>query len=147
MSTGCVVPQVTYCCCLPSKSSLTSFGRFDVLSSRSSRSIRRSRMSCASCCSFSSSSPSRFSVAEIGLVDTARLLLDKGADVAAANNNGLTALKFASIKGHEGTARLLLERGADIEDDVGGILTGAGAPRGAWGVVSLRFIICGGGFE
>ena len=56
------VPHVTYCFCLPSKSSFTSRGRLDVLSSCSSRSLRRSQMSCASCCSLSSWKPSRLSL-------------------------------------------------------------------------------------
>ena len=38
----------------------------------------------------------------LGHEATARLLLDKGADVAAAENDGYTALIWASLKGHEG---------------------------------------------
>ena len=41
----------------------------------------------------------------LGHEATARLLLDKGADVAAADNDGATALIRASLNGHEGGGR------------------------------------------
>ena len=43
-----------------------------------------------------------------------RLLLERGADVAHADKDGMTALIYASMRGDEATARLLLERGADV---------------------------------
>lgn len=43
-----------------------------------------------------------------------RLLLEKGADVAVANNNGWTPLKSAANEGHLDVAQLLLEKGANI---------------------------------
>ena len=45
---------------------------------------------------------------------TANLLLQHGADVAAANNDGLTALMRAAERGHEAVAQLLLQHGADV---------------------------------
>jgi ankyrin repeat protein len=44
-----------------------------------------------------------------------RLLLEKGADVEAKDNNGGTALYRAAGSGHEAMVRLLLEKGADVE--------------------------------
>ena len=42
----------------------------------------------------------------LGHDGTAKLLLDKRADVTAATNTGSTALIVASKKGHEGTEQL-----------------------------------------
>ena len=44
----------------------------------------------------------------------AKLLLEQGADVAAANNDGSTALMWAARRGHEAVAQLLLQHGADV---------------------------------
>ena len=44
----------------------------------------------------------------------AKLLLEKGADVAAASNSGTTALMCAAVGGHEAVAQLLLQHGADV---------------------------------
>ena len=43
-----------------------------------------------------------------------QLLLDHGADVEAADNNGQTALSWAACKGHEAVTKLLLNAGADV---------------------------------
>ena len=43
----------------------------------------------------------------------AKLLLEQGADVAAADNDGDTAQSFAARGGHEAVAQLLLQHGAD----------------------------------
>jgi len=48
-----------------------------------------------------------------GAVETVRLLLDKGADLRAADNLGWTALEAAAYAGDADTVRLLLQRGAD----------------------------------
>ncbi len=48
-----------------------------------------------------------------GHVETARLLLDYGADVTAHDNNGSTPLHQASLSGNVELARLLIEHGAD----------------------------------
>ena len=48
-----------------------------------------------------------------GAVDSARLLLEAGADVNDTGADGNSALVLAAISGHETLARYLLERGAD----------------------------------
>ena len=42
------------------------------------------------------------------------ILLDSGADINAADNNGFTACMIASDRGHSSIVFLLLDRGADI---------------------------------
>ncbi|EPE06410.1 ankyrin repeat protein [Ophiostoma piceae UAMH 11346] len=56
-----------------------------------------------------------------GLYHVAQLLLDKGADVEAKDNNSRTPLSYAASQGYEALARLLLDKGADIDakDDNG----------------------------
>ena len=60
----------------------------------------------------------------------AKLLLEQGADVAAANNDGDTALMLAAINGHEAVAQLLLQHGADAtaarHDGVTALMCAAG---------------------
>ena len=46
---------------------------------------------------------------------TAKLLLDRGAQVDLANKNGSTSLFVASQTGQEATAKLLLDRGAHVD--------------------------------
>jgi ankyrin repeat protein len=43
----------------------------------------------------------------------ARLLVEGGADINKARDNGATPLRIASDSGHEACMRLLVERGAD----------------------------------
>ena len=43
-----------------------------------------------------------------------RLLVEKGVDVSAKQDGGLTALHWAALGGHEAVVRLLVEKGADI---------------------------------
>ena len=50
---------------------------------------------------------------KFGLVDVARLLLDRGASVNQASKSGASPLLCASSFGHTEVARLLLDRGAD----------------------------------
>ena len=45
----------------------------------------------------------------------ARLLIDEGADVQAADNKGRTPLHQTSGEGHLEVARLLLDEGADVQ--------------------------------
>ena len=50
---------------------------------------------------------------DIGL-HIVNLLIEKGADINAKNNNGITALMYASMNGHLEIAKLLIEKRADI---------------------------------
>ena len=50
-------------------------------------------------------------------VDTARLLLDKGADVNRANTNNETPLYIACQQGNVDVARLVLGKGADMNQE------------------------------
>ena len=45
----------------------------------------------------------------------ARLLLDRGAAIDHANNDGVASLFMASQEGHEPVVQLLLERGAAVD--------------------------------
>ncbi|CAJ0552624.1 Ff.00g007020.m01.CDS01 [Fusarium sp. VM40] len=47
--------------------------------------------------------------------ETAKLLLDNGADLGAKDENGLTALHVASMLEHRELVTLLIERGADVD--------------------------------
>ena len=51
---------------------------------------------------------------EGGHTDTARLLIENGADVNAKNKSDSTSLMYALEGGHTNTARLLIENGADV---------------------------------
>jgi ankyrin repeat protein len=54
-----------------------------------------------------------FTAAAAGRDDNVRLLLEKGAEVNAQAENGLTPLMVAAIAGRKDTVKLLLEHGAD----------------------------------
>jgi ankyrin repeat protein len=43
-----------------------------------------------------------------------KLLLDRGTDIKAANNDGRTALQDAVWNGHEPVVELLIAQGADV---------------------------------
>lgn len=47
----------------------------------------------------------------------AQYLLDKGAHADVKNTNGVTALLYASIHGHQGIVQLLCELGADVKQE------------------------------
>ncbi|KAA0166638.1 hypothetical protein FNF27_07469 [Cafeteria roenbergensis] len=52
--------------------------------------------------------------AQDGHESTVGLLLDRGADVEAREEDGWTAVMVAASNGHESTVELLLDRGADV---------------------------------
>ncbi len=49
-----------------------------------------------------------------GDVELVKLLLDRGAAINAATQDGWTALHFACLRGDEGLVQLLLDRGAVV---------------------------------
>ncbi|KAF8536576.1 ankyrin repeat-containing domain protein [Trichophaea hybrida] len=49
-----------------------------------------------------------------GFLTVASVLIDKGADVAAAAKDGSTPLHWASWDGHQELARLLIDKGVDV---------------------------------
>lgn len=49
-----------------------------------------------------------------GHIEVIKLLLEKGADIEAADSNGRTLLYRASLNGHDKVVKLLLEKGADM---------------------------------
>ncbi|KAK1688666.1 hypothetical protein BDP55DRAFT_536367, partial [Colletotrichum godetiae] len=51
---------------------------------------------------------------ENGNIDMAGMLIDRGADIRAANDDGWTPLYSASNNGHVDVVKLLLEKGADV---------------------------------
>ncbi len=56
-----------------------------------------------------------FWACEYGRTRVVDLLLNKGADLRAGENTGLTGLHWAVVGGQLGTIRMLLERGAPLE--------------------------------
>jgi len=54
------------------------------------------------------------SACRFGDLEISRLLIDKGSDVTASDDDGQTPLHHAVMEGHEGVARLLLDNGADV---------------------------------
>ena len=57
--------------------------------------------------------PLHFAAAD-GDVGSVNLLLDRGAKINAATQDGWTALHFACLRGDEGLVELLLDRGAEV---------------------------------
>ncbi|KAH0556010.1 hypothetical protein GP486_006045, partial [Trichoglossum hirsutum] len=53
-------------------------------------------------------------VSKVGLVESVKLLLEKGAEANAEDNSGTTALHMAAFNGHEEIVKLLIEKGADV---------------------------------
>ena len=53
--------------------------------------------------------------AQKGHEAVARLLLEKGASVDAADKDGNTALIWASMEGREAVVKLLIEKGASVD--------------------------------
>ncbi|KAI5856227.1 ankyrin repeat protein [Tricharina praecox] len=51
---------------------------------------------------------------QLGYQTVARLLIDRGADVHAGNQNGETPLRLASGRGHIAMVALLLDHGATV---------------------------------
>ena len=71
-----------------------------------------------------------------GFPEVARLLLEKGADVNKARNNGVTPLGKASSQGFLEVARLLLGHHADANE------AKMQTPMAAWGGTSPSFGCC-----
>ena len=55
-----------------------------------------------------------YGASQNGHVDVVRVLLEQGADINKAKNNGATPLLIASQNGHVDVVRVLVEQGADI---------------------------------
>lgn len=53
--------------------------------------------------------------AEDGDTNTAKSLIDNGADIEATDDKGMTALIIAAIEGHTETVELLIDKGVNIE--------------------------------
>ncbi len=62
---------------------------------------------------FVGAQPLHFAAAD-GNVESVNLLLDRGAKINAATQDGWTALHFACLRGDKGLVQLLLDRGADV---------------------------------
>jgi len=62
---------------------------------------------------FVGAQPLHFAAAD-GNVESVSLLLDRGAKVNAATQDGWTALHFACLRENKGLVELLLDRGADV---------------------------------
>ncbi|KAA0146900.1 hypothetical protein FNF31_07679 [Cafeteria roenbergensis] len=79
------------------------------------------------------------SASEHGHAHVARLLLDRGADLKATNQDGAAALAMAADRSEVDTVRLLLDRGADLEakDNDGATALMGAAARGHTDVVRL----------
>jgi ankyrin repeat protein len=60
-------------------------------------------------------SPGLCAAAYFSLIETAKLLLEKGANIEAKTSDGRTALYVAASNKHDAVVKLLLERGANIE--------------------------------
>ena len=53
--------------------------------------------------------------AEQNSVDVARLLIERGADIDAKDNNGSTPLHYAAVENSFDVARLLIDSGANTD--------------------------------
>ena len=67
------------------------------------------------CCLSLGNAALLYDACEKGKVDVARLLLDKGAEVDRACEDGRTPLYIACQNGHVDAARLLLDKGAEVD--------------------------------
>ena len=55
-----------------------------------------------------------YCAASFGYEAVVRVLIDSGADVNKADNEGRTPLRFAASNGHEAVARVLIDAGVDV---------------------------------
>jgi len=55
-----------------------------------------------------------FKAAKIGDTETAKMMIEMGADVNARNDSGLTPLYWASLRSFTDIAKILIEMGADV---------------------------------
>jgi len=74
-----------------------------------------------------------------GDLEISRLLIDKGSDVTASDDDGRTPLHQALMGGHEGVARLLIDRGADVTaaDNYGWTPLDRASAKGHMGLAQL----------
>lgn len=92
---------------------------------------------------YSQEAPKNFprlcAVSCFGLVETADLLLQKGADIESKTSDRRAALSVAASNGHEAVVKLLLEKGADAEakNQYGQTALYAAASKGHQAVVKL----------
>ena len=70
---------------------------------------------CAAAVPSFTSDESLVDAARAGDVDAVRSLLAEGADVNAAQGDGMSALHWAAERGHAAVADLLLSSGAEVE--------------------------------
>jgi ankyrin repeat protein len=77
--------------------------------------------------------------AKMGDVKTVEKYVEKGADLAAEDDFGFTALAWAALKGHVGIAQALIDKGANLEAAIhnGSTVLACAALKGHVGVVQM----------
>jgi hypothetical protein len=88
------------------------------------------------------------SAAYVGAVDLARDLIDRGADLAASDEDGFSALMYAANGGQDELVKLLLDAGADVNqtDHAGSTPLMFAAQHGHAGIVK-KLLVAGANAE